>query len=110
MALFMSGEEFDLARKEMEQQARRWSASRLPEAPTPEPLWLSLNEGMAERDWPRSASRPPEDPTPGSSYRTNERILAQVGELELQSQLGLLQGLAALVRREAGKDIIRSIS
>jgi len=77
----MSQEEFGPAGEEREEQARR-----------------------------RAASRPPKDLTPVYSYPTYERILVQAGELDLQSQLRLLEELAVFVRGEAGKDIVRTIS
>ena len=91
----------------MEEQARRRRASQPPEDPTPGPSFPSLKEGMAKEETRlaeeakrREAFQQPENPTPGRSYPTYERILAQVGELDLQSQLRLLEELAALVRQK----------
>ena len=57
----------------------------------------------AEEARQRDVTQPPENPT-------YERILTQVRELDLRSQLWLLEELPALVRKEAGKDIVGRIT
>ena len=77
----------------------------------PVPSWRpltkeSLEEArkeMAEDARRREASQPPEDPTQGSSHPTYESISAQVGDLDLQGQLRLLEELAAWVRQKLGE-------
>ena len=57
---------------------------------------------MEERARRREAVQQPENPT-------YERIMAQVGKLDLQSQLRLLEELAALVRQGVGQPRKHSI-